>query len=161
VHFRMNVFHHFDALARGELLPFDGALHPRTELLERVFQDRFGDIHEDDLVTGRGADLANAAPHLAGADNSNRLDVLTLHGYSPSILVSRSRTYSAPVPLWSFHDHGQRLAASDAETGEPSSGATVLHGVDQRREKARTGGADRMAERDGPTVDVHSLGVEL
>ena len=142
----MNTAHDVARLVRRKTPTFDGALESRADLVERLGQRRFSIIQKNDLIAGRGADLADAATHLAGADDPDRLDVFVRHH---------------PCRLRPFHHYGQRLAASDAETREPSPRAMALHGVDQCRKDARARGADRMAERDGPAVDVHSLGVEL
>ena len=57
-------------------------------------------------------------------------------------------------------DEGERLAAADAERGEPALRVAVLHRVEQRRQDARAARADGMPERDRAAADVHLLRVE-
>ena len=136
----------------------------------------FRDIDEQYLITDRGTDPADAATHLAGADDADGLDAVECHNYlgievcgpGPHVVclsVPVTDSLSPPVPCllpdsWSFYDNRQRFSTSDTEAGQPSSGAAGLHGIEQGRENPRAGGADRMAQRDRPTVDVDSLWVE-
>src|SRR5882762_3856405 len=58
-----------------------------------------------------------------------------------------------------LHAHGDAHAAADAERGEALLGVTLLHLEEQRHQHAAARGADRMAERDRPAVDVDLRGV--
>src|SRR6267154_486133 len=61
--------------------------------------------------------------------------------------------------LLSLHAHRDAHAAADAERGEALLGIAPLHLVQQRHQHARTGSADRMAERDRAAVDVDLGGI--
>jgi hypothetical protein len=75
------------------------------------------------------------------------------------VLPSASRPLLSP-DSWPFYNHRQRFSSSNTECGETSTGIADFHGMEQGREDTRAGGADRMTQRDCPTVDVDSLVVE-
>ena len=59
-----------------------------------------------------------------------------------------------------FHDHGDALAAADAGAGNSIAAAATTKFEQQREDEARSGGAERMAERDGAAVDVGFVAVK-
>src|SRR5690606_29730823 len=56
------------------------------------------------------------------------------------------------------HDQGVALAAATAERSGADAAAATLQFCDEGRHDSGTGGADRMAEGDGPTVYVDPIG---
>src|SRR6476661_2349437 len=65
--------------------------------------------------------------------------------------VRRRRAVLKRLP---FDAERDAHAAADAESGEALLGAAALHFMQQRREHARAGRADRVTDRDGAAVDV-------
>src|SRR5262245_26852815 len=63
--------------------------------------------------------------------------------------------------LWSaaFDAHGNSHAAADAQRRQALARLPLLHLVEQRHQHPPARGADRMAERDRATIDVHHIGV--
>ena len=60
----------------------------------------------------------------------------------------------------SFHNHCQCFSASNTETGETPPDIADFHGMEQSRKDPRTCGADRMAQRNRPTMNVHPPRIE-
>src|ERR1035438_5806321 len=61
--------------------------------------------------------------------------------------------------LAALHAHGDAHAAADAKRGEALLGIPLLHFVEQRRQNARAGGADRMTDGDRAAIDVDLGGI--
>src|SRR5688572_188506 len=61
-----------------------------------------------------------------------------------------------PGELSSFDRQSYSIAAAEAERGDAAFEIPLLQGIDQRGQDARAAGADRVAERDGAAIDVHS-----
>lgn len=57
--------------------------------------------------------------------------------------------------LYPFKHRGNILAETDAHGRYAKLYVALLHQIDQRAGNARTGAAERMTERDSPTVQVH------
>src|SRR3546814_19369153 len=55
--------------------------------------------------------------------------------------------------------HGDAHAAADAQRNETLAGVAPLHLVEQRRQHPRARRADRVADGDGPAIDVDDVGV--
>src|SRR5258708_2924643 len=64
---------------------------------------------------------------------------------------------SGATSLHSLDRQCDALAAPDAQSDEASGQAVAAHGVDQAGDEDSAGGADRMAVRDGPALDVDDL----
>ena len=81
--------------------------------------------------------------------------------YVPEVPIEPGRKYSADRALTAAElDLDQErvaLAAAGADRRQPEPAATAAQLVHERREDARAGGADRVAERDRSAVDVHRL----
>src|SRR5579872_181226 len=56
-----------------------------------------------------------------------------------------------------LHCDGRGLAAADAERSDAAPGILRLHGVQQRDDQTCAGGADRVPERAGATIDVEPV----
>src|SRR4051812_14227040 len=59
-----------------------------------------------------------------------------------------------------LEDHGHALAAADAHGLEAELLVPALQAVEQRRGDPRTGGAERVAQRDRAAVDVEPVEVD-
>src|SRR2546425_717483 len=110
-------------------------------------------------------EVFEAAIGVVGCHNHLEIEVWSPGPQVLCLSVPVTDSLSPPVPCllpdsWSFYDNRQRFSTSDTEAGQPSSGAAGLHGIEQGRENPRAGGADRMAQRDRPTVDVDPLVVK-
>src|ERR1700761_1779687 len=69
-------------------------------------------------------------------------------------MIFSSPTAFAAVRLVACNAHSDAHAAADAQRGEALLRIALLHFVQQRHQYARTGGADRMADRDRAAIDV-------
>jgi hypothetical protein len=63
--------------------------------------------------------------------------------------------------LKSFEDRRDRFATTDAESCQAVAPAGLLESVDQSGDQTPAAGTDRVADRDGTTVDVDLTAVEL
>src|SRR6185437_6915520 len=72
--------------------------------------------------------------------------------------VTARRLFAGACSL-PLHAHGNAHAAADAERCEALLGVALLHLVEQRRQDARAGCADRMADGDGAAIDVDLGGI--
>src|SRR4051794_14268942 len=71
---------------------------------------------------------------------------------------ARSRCYGSGDR---FHGEGDRLAAADAEAGDPATAADLLEPVEQGDQHPRPAGADRVPQGDGAAEDVDLPGGDL
>src|ERR1700682_6619989 len=65
-----------------------------------------------------------------------------------------------PIALIARDTHRNPHPPTDAQGGEALLGVALLHLVEQGDENPRDRGADRVAERDRPAIDVELVGIE-
>src|SRR5919107_5330361 len=87
---------------------------------------------------------------------SSRVSVTTPSASCSQRMLLSDTGYSSD----SFDDGGDAHAAADAEGGQAVAQVAPLELVDERAQDHRAGGAQRVAHRDGATVDVPLLVVE-
>src|SRR5579859_2010483 len=78
-------------------------------------------------------------------------------GWKPGVQTARSRQSSG---LQSLDDGGDALADADAHRRQPQAGLAPLHLLEQGRQDARPGAAQRMAQGNRAAVDVGALVVQ-
>ena len=114
-----------------------------------------------DLVAGRLQRLGNRGADAARAAGD---DCDSCHCFPPEIFdrAPSARVRRAPFCVdcaLPFDRHRDAHAAADAERREALLGVATRHLVQKRRQNARAGGADRVADGDGAAVDVDDRGV--
>src|SRR3954447_22574409 len=72
-------------------------------------------------------------------------------------MYSNSTVYLVWGSVHALDGDGRRFTAADAERRHAAGPALPLQGVQQRHDETGAGGADRVAERAGPTVDVEPV----